>query len=304
MSEIKGLKKRNALGKGLGALLSDAPAEQEAQPAAALPLERLDEILLSQIERNPYQPRIDFDETALLELAESIRVQGIIQPITVRRLSEDSYQLISGERRWQASKKVGLQKIPAYVRMASDTQMLEMALIENIQREDLNPIEVALSYQRLISECNLKQEELGDRVGKKRSTVTNYLRLLKLPVQIQQGLREQTLSMGHARALVNIDNMELQLFLYEKIGKEDLSVRRTEELVRDIIQGKDPLAKPAPAKPAPLSSELRRLQTSLSSHFGTQVKVKAQGEEKGEISIPYQSVEDLNRILEILNYHA
>ncbi len=200
------MSKRNALGRGLSALLSDTPSDDRlevdvAQPASSGNVNGIvNEISLTEIETNPFQPRQHFDEEALNELAESIRVHGIIQPITVRRLAPHQYQLISGERRFQASKRAGLLAVPAYVRSADDQQMLEMALIENIQRENLNPIEISLSYQRLISECNLKQEELGDRVGKNRSTVTNYLRLLKLPPDIQIALRDNKLSMGHARA--------------------------------------------------------------------------------------------------------
>ncbi len=231
-------------------------------------------------------------------MADSIRVQGIIQPITVRQLDENTFQLISGERRYQASKMAGLEKIPAYVRLANDQQMLEMALIENIQRENLNPVEIALSYQRLLSECSLKQEELGDRVGKKRSTVTNYLRLLKLPPEVQAGLRDGKISMGHARAIISVDNIDLQLSIFYKILKEDLSVRKVESLVRDIFQGKEE----KPEKPAKkvMMPELTRVQTDLSSRLGTQVKIASSDNEKGEIKIPFQSTEDLNRILELI----
>lgn len=188
------------------------------------------------IETNPFQPRTHFDQEALAELADSIRVQGIIQPITVRQLSANQYQLISGERRLQASKLAGLTHVPAYVRKANDQQMLEMALIENIQRENLNALEIALSYQRLLAECNLKQEELGDRVGKKRATVNNYLRLLKLPPEIQAGIRDGQVSMGHARALVNVEFIEDQLYIYNKIVREQWSVRQAEEAVRKLAR--------------------------------------------------------------------
>ena len=190
-------------------------------------------ISVEHIEANPYQPRTHFDQEALQELADSIKIQGIIQPVTLRQMGTNSYQLISGERRLQASKLAGLETIPAYIRKADDQQMLEMALIENIQRENLNAIEIALSYQRLLSECNLRQEELGDRVGKNRSTVTNYLRLLKLPPDMQIGLRDAEISMGHARALIGIDDPKLQVELFRKIVAEELSVRRVEELVRN-----------------------------------------------------------------------
>lgn len=296
-------KKRNALGRGLSALLEDndnMESEDRSlrQRDDVIRTNSLHEIPLDAIETNPYQPRDYFDEEALQELSESIQLHGIIQPITVRKLTDKSFQLISGERRYQASKLAGLDKIPAYVRMANDQQMLEMALIENIQRENLNSIEIALSYQRLLSECELKQEELGDRVGKKRSTVNNYLRLLKLPPDIQLGLKEDKISMGHARAIINIEDVDLQLAIFKKIIEEGLSVRKVEELVRnqDSSKKKEPKAE----TPKELSAEYKQLQQSLSSHFGTKVQVKNNGKNKGEIKIPYVSVEDLNRILEIL----
>ncbi|MBL6449497.1 ParB/RepB/Spo0J family partition protein [Fulvivirga sp. 29W222] len=295
----KDLKRRNALGRGLGALLEDSPAkgqseEQKEYPSAG----SMNSIPLDEIEVNPFQPRTHFDQEALQELSESIKIQGIIQPITVRKLSKNKYQLISGERRFQASKLAGLEMIPAYVRTADDQQMLEMALIENIQRENLNSIEIALSYQRLLTECDLKQEELGDRVGKNRTTVNNYLRLLKLPPDIQAALRDKKLSMGHARALVNIENIDTQLDIFKKVIEHDLSVRKVEELVRLAMaprkEGKEEKAAPEGGK------EIANLQTKLASHFGTRVQVKSNGK-KGEIKIPFISVEDLNRILEILN---
>ncbi|MEQ1587234.1 MAG: ParB/RepB/Spo0J family partition protein, partial [Cyclobacteriaceae bacterium] len=213
------MSKKKALGRGLSALLSDTPDTEKLDVDVSSPIgshktsgDSINEISLSQIETNPFQPRQHFDKEALNELAESIKVHGIIQPITVRKLSHNQYQLISGERRFQASRLAGLKAIPAYVRTADDQQMLEMALIENIQRENLNPIEISLSYQRLISECNLKQEELGDRVGKNRSTVTNYLRLLKLPPDIQIAVRDHRISMGHARAIINVENPDSQLY--------------------------------------------------------------------------------------------
>lgn len=293
-------KHRNALGRGLGALLSEASDESPRIPKKAnVSVSGINEIDIESIETNPYQPRTHFDEEALNELKDSIKTQGIIQPITVRKVGI-KYQLISGERRLQASKLAGLKKIPAYVRSANDQQMLEMALIENIQRENLNAIEVALSYQRLISECDLKQEELGDRVGKKRSTVTNYLRLLKLPPDIQAGIRDGVVSMGHARALIGIENVDALLEVYKKIIQQELSVRKTEELVRLLtnpIQAKTPVS--TGAKPA--SPEIQKLQSELSSHFGSKVQIKADEKNKGEIKIPFVSTQDLNRILEILD---
>ena len=301
-------KKRNALGRGLSALLDDNETVNKPQRTqsglAPAKVEKVatntnfEEILLRQIEVNPFQPRIDFDEEAIEELAESIRIQGIIQPITVRRLAENSYQLISGERRFQASKRAELEKIPAYIRTADDQQMLEMALIENIQRENLNAVEVALSYQRLMEECDLKQEELGDRVGKKRTTVNNYLRLLRLPLSIQMGVRDKRISFGHARALINVDNSDFQLALFDKIVTEGLSVRKIEELVRNTQ--KEPTEK-EPSKIKQINPEVVRLQSNLSSHFGTKIEVNSDTKNKGNISIPFVSLEDLNRILEILD---
>lgn len=294
-------KRKNALGRGLGALLQDSSSEGDRSISGekVSGTSNIGEIPIDQIEVNPFQPRTHFDETALQELADSIKTQGIIQPITVRKLSKNKYQLISGERRFQASKIAGLEQIPAYIRTADDQQMLEMALIENIQRENLNAIEIALSYQRLLDECNLKQEELGDRVGKNRTTVNNYLRMLKLPPDIQIAVRDGLLSMGHARALITIDNVDAQLDLFKKIISEDLSVRKVEALARDLAAGK---GKKNAAKKAEGSDseEVKRLQGRLASHFGTKVQVKSDGK-KGEIKIPFVSVEDLNRILDILD---
>lgn len=296
------MSKKKALGRGLSALLSDSENERSevdiTSPAEihVVRTSNLDEIPVEEIETNPFQPRQHFDQEALNELAESIKVHGIIQPITVRRLSDHQYQLISGERRFQASKIAGLKSLPAYVRTANDQQMLEMALIENIQRENLNPIEISLSYQRLISECNLKQEELGERVGKNRTTITNYLRLLKLPPDIQIALRDNRISMGHARAIINIDDPGTQLFIFKKIISDDLSVRAVESMVRELSHG----SKETPEiKAQEASKEIHQLQSKLSSHFGTKVTVKSDGK-KGDIRIPFLSVEDLNRILDIL----
>ncbi len=293
------MSKKKALGRGLSSLLSDTPETERLDETAAPATGGMNEVLISEIEVNPFQPRQHFDKESIEELATSIRVHGIIQPVTVRRLSRNQFQLISGERRFQAARIAGLKAIPAYIRLADDQQMLEMSLIENIQRENLNPIEVALSYQRLISECNLKQEELGDRVGKNRTTVTNYLRLLKLPPDIQIALRDNRLSMGHARAIINVENPGAQLLIFKKTLQEDLSVRKVEELARQLTAGAS--AKPETAKTgssAP-SKEISNLQTRLSSHFGTKVNIKSDGK-KGEIKIPFLSVQDLNRILDIL----
>jgi len=292
-------KKRNALGRGLGALLEDSPSNRKDSTESS-PVSSINEIPVESISVNPFQPRTHFDQDALNELAESIKTQGIIQPITVRKVGENAYQLISGERRLQASKIAGLETVPAYIRTADDQQMLEMALIENIQRENLNAIEIALSYQRLITECELKQEQLGERVGKNRSTVTNYLRLLKLPPDIQIAVRDKKLSMGHARAIINVDNVDAQLDIFQKIINHDLSVRKTEELVRNYT---NPTKKVVAAKEGGSPDQemmVKKLQNRLSSHFGTKVSVRTDGS-KGEIKIPFVSSEDLERILEIIN---
>ena len=298
------MSKKRALGRGLSALLSDTPTEERLEVDVTSPVNTnpgngsINEISITEIETNPFQPREYFDQEALAELAESIKVHGIIQPITVRRLARNQYQLISGERRFQASKLAGLTSLPAYVRSADDQQMLEMALIENIQRENLNPIEISLSYQRLISECNLKQDELGKRVGKNRSTITNYLRLLKLPPDIQIALRDNKISMGHARAIINIDNFDSQLYIFKKILSEDLSVRRVEELARELLS-KNQKTEATKPEVNGATKEINNLQSRLSSHFGTKVSVKSDGK-KGDIRIPFLSIEDLNRILDIL----
>jgi ParB family chromosome partitioning protein len=297
------MSKKLALGRGLKSLLSDTPQSdrvKETRPAGQPQSSGMSEILLAEIETNPFQPRHHFDEQALKELADSIKVHGIIQPLTVRKLATNRYQLISGERRLQASKLAGLKSIPAFIRSANDQQMLEMALIENIQRENLNPIEISLSYQRLITECNLKQDELGVRVGKNRSTVTNYLRLLKLPPDIQIALRDNKLSMGHARAIINIENSDAQLYVFKKIIAEDLSVRKVEEIARQISTSAKSGKSGKAQKPTSAGREVNNIQTKLSSHFGTKVSVKSDGK-KGEIKIPFLSIEDLNRILEILD---
>lgn len=298
------MSKKKALGRGLNALLSDSENEERLESDLPVvhtsPSGSIAEIPVNQIEVNPFQPRTHFDKESLQELAESIKVHGIIQPITVRRLARDQYQLISGERRFQASQLAGLKTIPAYVRSADDQQMLEMALIENIQRENLNAIEIALSYQRLISECNLNQEQLGERVGKNRATVTNYLRLLKLPPDVQIAVRDNKITMGHARAIINVENPDQQLFIFKKTLAEDLSVRKVEELVRSL--GAQAQTKETPGTPSTANREISNLQSQLSSHFGTRVVVKSDGK-KGEIKIPFLSVEDLNRILDILKMH-
>jgi ParB family chromosome partitioning protein len=298
--EKKKPSKKRVLGRGLGALLEDSSYESGPKLASdSAQVNTITDIEIGHIKSNPFQPRSDFDQEALEELAESIRTQGIIQPVTVRKVAARQYQLISGERRLMASRIAGLESIPAYVREAKDQQMLEMALIENIQRENLNAIEIALSYQRLISECHLNQEELGDRVGKKRTTVNNYLRLLKLPPDIQAGIRDDKLSMGHARALISVENVDLQLSLFHKIIREELSVRKVEALARKYTNYKDGQP-PVELKTGSLSPEMKKLREVLSSYFGTKIDISTKGTDKGEIKIPFMSKEDLNRIIDIL----
>lgn len=302
--------KRNALGKGLSALLNDTPnvlpnKNNENRPSVSRPVSEVDslgsisEIKISEIEVNPFQPRTEFDEQALADLSASIKLQGLIQPITVRKVSAHAYQLISGERRLRASKLAGLTQIPAYVRTANDQQMLEMALIENIQRENLNAIEVALSFQRMIDECSLKQEELGDRVSKNRSTVTNYLRLLKLPPSIQASLRDNEISMGHAKALLAVEDPAAQLYIHQQIIKNELSVRKAEELVREIQ--KAPVKKEG-KQPEELSYQLKKIEDDLASKFSTKVRLKVNAQGNGSIEIPFLSEDDLGRILEMLDW--
>ena len=299
--------KRNALGRGLSALLNDSVHVNGSTAKKAAPekaetegLKGVNAVKISEIEVNPFQPRTEFDEQALQELADSISVQGLIQPVTVRKTGEHSYQLISGERRLRASKLAGLTEIPAYVRTANDQQMLEMALIENIQRENLNAIEMALSFQRMIDECNLKQDELGERVSKNRSTVTNYLRLLKLPPVVQSSIRDGQITMGHARALVNVEDAAKLLYIHHQIMEKGLSVRKVEELVRELQ--KNPAKKSAAVKPNSASFQAQKIQTDLSSKFGSPVKLKVSQTGRGSIEIPFVSEDDLSRILEMLDW--
>ncbi len=302
--------KRNALGRGLGALLDDSvhvnaaavkkTAAGNTGPQEKEGLKAVNEVKISEIEVNPFQPRTEFDEQALQELADSISVQGLIQPVTVRKMGPRSYQLISGERRLRASKLAGLTEIPAYIRTANDQQMLEMALIENIQRENLNAIEMALSFQRMIDECHLKQEELGDRVSKNRSTVTNYLRLLKLPPVVQSSIRDGQISMGHARALVNVEDAAKLLYIHHQVIEKGLSVRKVEDMVRELQ--KTPAKNSTAAKPGSASFQMQKIQTDLASKFNSQVKVKVGQNGKGSIEIPFLSEDDLGRILEMLDW--
>jgi ParB family transcriptional regulator, chromosome partitioning protein len=299
--------KRKALGKGLSALLNDSdnvlPYKRSdtnvSSPPEVNSMGSVNEIKIAEIEINPFQPRTDFDQEALKELSESIKLQGLIQPITVRRINAHSYQLISGERRLRASKLAGLTHIPAYIRAANDQQMLEMALIENIQRENLNAIEVALSFQRMIDECSLKQEELGDRVSKNRSTVTNYLRLLKLPPVIQASIRDGHISMGHAKALISVEDADKQLYIHKHIIQDGLSVRKVEEMVRELQKSR---IKKEGKQPEPISFQMQKIQDDLASKFSTKVKLNINSQGKGSIEIPFLSEDDLGRILEMLDW--
>ena len=295
--------KKTGLGKGLRALLDDSDMPESSRQQISnegTSLGSISFVKLNQVEVNPFQPRTDFDPETLHELADSIKLQGLIQPITVRRTAFNTYQLISGERRLRASKLAGLTEIPAYIRTANDQQMLEMALIENIQRENLNAIEVALSFQRMIDECHLKQDELGSRVSKNRSTITNYLRLLKLPPAIQASIRDRQISMGHARALISIENSDHQLYIYQETLKLGLSVRKVEELVRQLE--KSGKTKGLVSKKQGISFQYLKIQDDLASKFATNVKLRIQDKGKGSIEIAFMSDDDLNRILEMLDW--
>ena len=286
--------KKNALGRGLGALI-DVNEEQQDRSLVHSP-SAVSEILIRNITLNPFQPRTSFDEEALNELVQSVKEHGIIQPITVRKGVENSYQLISGERRVRAAEKAGLKRIPAFVREAGDEHMLELALVENIQREDLDAIEVAISYQRLIEEFDLTQEALGDKVGKKRATIANYLRLLNLPVEIQNAIREKKISMGHARALLGIEESEYQVEVFSRILSQDLSVRQVESLAK---KSRDQEA--SEKVPDEQRSDYEDLREHLSHYFGATIEFKRSNKGTGRIVIPFKSDEDLQRIVSILD---
>ncbi|VXC37401.1 Chromosome partitioning protein ParB [Flavobacterium sp. 9AF] len=293
--------KKQALGRGLSALLKDPANDIKSveDKGADKVVGNIIELELDAIEINPFQPRSNFNEETLKELAISIKELGVIQPITVRKLDFNKFQLISGERRLRASKLAGLETIPAYIRLANDNESLVMALVENIQRHDLDPIEVALSYQRLIDEINLTQEELSDRVGKKRSTITNYLRLLKLDPIIQTGMRDGFISMGHGRALISIEDDEVQSEIYHKVVSQNLSVRETEALVKKY---QDSLKPQAAKSASDRSFEVADTdQKAFTGFFGTKVDVKVASNGKGKITIPFHSEEDFNRILKLIN---
>ncbi len=292
--------KKQALGRGLSALLKDPDNDikSASDKNADKVVGSIVELEIDSIEVNPFQPRTNFNEETLQELSTSIRELGVIQPITVRKLDFNKYQLVSGERRLRASKLAGLTLIPAYIRIANDQESLEMALVENIQRQDLDPIEISLSYQRLIDEINITQEQLSDRVGKKRSTITNYLRLLKLDPIIQTGMRDGFVSMGHGRALINIENKKDQLEIYEKVISQRLSVRDTEKLVRTYQESKD--QKNVKSTPVEIPEYISENVDELTEYFSSKVDVKVAKNGKGKLIIPFHSKEDFLRLTKLL----
>ncbi len=299
------IKKRGSLGRGLSAILGnntiDIPADikMDNTPLAG----QTHEIAIAEIETNPFQPRTEFDQEKLHELASSIEQLGIIQPITVRKLKENKYQLISGERRFRASKLAGLSKLPAYVRIANDQEMLEMALVENIQRENLNPIEIALSYQRLIEEVKLTQEQCSERVGKNRTTITNFLRLLKLPSEIQKGLSTGKISTGHARALISVKNIESQLNIFHDTVANGYSVREVEQIVKDFAESnyKRTSKNNAISTPNPLPFSQQKMVHDLSRKLDKKVELKRNKKGKGKLIIPFNNDTDLAKIFEFIN---
>jgi ParB family chromosome partitioning protein len=295
-------KDKEALGKGIRSLLQSIDADLkttsgELKSSVVEAVTNMLRIPLDQIEANPRQPRHDFDEVALQELAHSIRLHDIIQPVTVSRLPTGKYRLISGERRFRAAKIAELADIPAYVRQADDQQLLELALLENLQREDLNAMEIALSYKRMMEELNYTQEQVAERMGKERSTVANYIRLLKLPPDIQVAVRSNQLSMGHARALINVDTVDKQLYLFSEIKDKGLSVRQTEELVRKLYKENSDVKNSV--KPS-LPEAFKRIEDNLASHFSTRVKLNHNKKGEGSISIEYYSLQELNKLLDQL----
>lgn len=300
--------KKQALGKGIRALLNTIDEEMKDSDEKAVPPSvsgqsagNITRIPVEQIEVNPKQPRRDFDETALRELSESIKLHDIIQPVTVVKTNNGKYQLISGERRLRASKLAGLKDIPAYIRTADDQQMLEMALLENLQRENLNAIEIGLSYRRLMDECDLTQEEVAERMKKDRSTVTNYLRLLRLPPDIQKSVRDGDLSMGHARAIIGLEQVDQQLYVYREVREKGLSVRQTEKLVKDMSSPEAKSQGSGKAAPVKLAPAYKRIEDSMASHFSTRVKMERKKNGKGNITIEYYNDEDLERIMKLMH---
>ena len=290
------VQKKFALGRGLDALISTEEVKTSGSSS-------INEIELSKISVNPNQPRREFDPVALQELADSIAEIGIIQPITLRQLSEDSYQIIAGERRYRASIQAGLKAVPAYIRTADDETVMEMALIENIQREDLNSLEIALAYQHLLEQYGLTQERLSERVGKKRTTIANYLRLLKLPALIQVALKNKEIDMGHARALLALDDPKTQIRIFNEIQSQGYSVRKVEEIVKALSSGESVESGGKKIRPngGKLSEEYMMLQKHLCGFFGSKVQLSCTSKGKGKISIPFNNEEDLERIMEILD---
>jgi len=294
-------KQKKALGRGLSAILSNPNTDitqSKNSSDVQTPLGTIGELLISTIEVNPFQPRTHFEESALNELANSIKVLGVVQPITVRKLGYDKYQLIAGERRFRASKIAGITRIPAYVRIANDQEMLEMALVENVQREDLDAIEVALSYKLLQDECNLTQEKLSERVGKKRSTVSNYLRLLNLNPIVQAGIRDKMISMGHARTLVNIEDETSQLELYKEILAGSLSVRQTEELVQGVKRSIKTFVNTSSKLKSPLPFSVQQLTKEFEAKIKSKTEVKLQKNGKGKLIISFKDEEELEHIIQ------
>lgn len=296
---------KDLLGKGIRSLLQNIDAdlkttEGNLKTNVVEEATATNRLAITEIIINPKQPRRDFDETALNELAASIKLHDIIQPLTVSKLASGKYQLIAGERRFRASKLAGLKDVPVYIRQANDQQLLELALLENLQRENLNAVEIALSYKRMMEELNYTQEQVAERMGKERSTVTNYIRLLKLPPDIQMAVRNGSLSMGHARALVNIDTIDKQLFVFKEISSKGLSVRQTEELVRKMYKA-DKQGAVKPSVKSDLPAAYRKIEDNLASHFGTKVRMAHNKKGYGSISIEYYSLEELNKILEAMH---
>ncbi len=288
---------KDALGKGIRSLLQNIDTDLKNTAGALQPqvMEAATGVLrlpIENIETNPKQPRKDFDETALQELANSIKLHDIIQPITVSKLYGNKYRLISGERRWRASKLAGLKDIPAFIRQANDQELLELALLENLQREDLNAMEIAISYKRMMEELNHTQEQVAERMGKDRSTVTNYIRLLRLPPDIQIAVRNGEISMGHARALINVDTIDKQLYIFDEIKTKGLSVRQTETLVRNIYREKEE------KKAEELPPAYKKVEDKLASHFGTKVKLRHGKDGTGAITFEYYSLEEMNKLLD------
>ena len=293
--------KKDALGKGIRSLLQSIDEDLKTtagqlKPTVTEAVTGILRIPVADIEINPKQPRRDFDEQALKELSDSIKMHDIIQPVTVSKLPSGKYRLISGERRWRASKLAGLVDIPAYIRQANDQELLELALLENLQRENLNAVEIALSYKRLMEELDYTQEQVAERMGKDRTTVTNYIRLLKLPPDIQLAVRTGSLSMGHARALINVDTIDKQLYVFQQIKQKELSVRQTEVLVRQLYKS-GPVNK---AVKSSLPQAFQRIEDNLASQFGTKVKINHSKKGNGSIFIEYYSLEQFNQILKVL----